>query len=486
MKKRLLSVILSLIISVSGCLCIFASAEDNTSSAYDGTPVIMIRGMDFEGLYVDEGTENERNCFKGIDAGQLIGTIFKALFKGIFTNSTEKGVQVLADYFNDVMGAMACNPDGSSKYNVGVHEYPLSLANYPDFVKSLGGNNEVGFMKTAVEKYGAENVYYFNYDWRIDPYINAERLDKLIDRAISDSGKDKVNLVCCSMGGIEATSYIYKYGYSKLNKVLFVSSTFCGTHVTSDLLQGKVVINADNLYNYANQMFGQSNKALSVLLNVLYKTKILNGLVNGVNKLVPKLIDPVYKLFLRDTYGSMPTVWALVLPEDYDNAVKYMFGGEEDKYAGIIELSKQYQEMQAKRNEMLLQAQEDGVYIAVIAGYDRAVTPLYTGGGGTGDNILEADRMLGGATIAPLGTTLGEDYTGERVSPDNIVDLSGVIFPETTWALKGCPHVPLNSGSDCSEFIFTILEYDGRFTVDTDARYPQFIKSSSAMNLEKF
>ncbi len=486
MKKRILSVILALIISVSGCMCVFASAEEEAAPAYDGTPVIMIRGMDFEGLYVDEGTENERNCFKGIDAGQLIGTVFKALFTGIFTASTDKGVKVLADYFNNVMGAMACNPDGSSMHNVGVREYPLSMANYPDFVKELGSNGEVGFIKTAVSRYGAENVYYLNYDWRIDPYINADRLDKLVNQAISDSGKDKVNLICCSMGGIEAVSYIDRYGYSKLDKVLFVSSTFCGTHVTTDLLQGKVNVEGKYLYIYAKQMLAKDNKSLSVLFDILYKTKVIDLLAKAINRLVPKLIDPVYKMFLRDTYGTMPTIWALVLPDEYDNAVKYMFGGDEEKYAGIIELSKQYQELQARRDAMLLKAQDDGVYFAVVSGYDRAVIPIYTGGGGTGDATLDADCMLGGAKVAPLGSTLGDDYTGERVSPDKVVDLSDALFPETTWALKEGVHVPLNSGSDCSEFIFTILEYDGRFTVDTDARYPQFMKSSTAMNLEKF
>lgn len=486
MKKRILSVILVLSLVLGSCFCINVSAEDKAAVSYDGTPVIMIRGMDFEGLYVDVGTENEQNCFKGIDAGQLIGTIFKALFKGIFTHSTEKGVKVLADYFNDVMGAMSCNPDGSSMYNVGVREYPLSLANYPEFTKSLGDNCEMGFLKAAVNRYGAENVYYLNYDWRIDPYINAARLDKLVDQAISDSGKDKVNLICCSMGGIEAISYMYKYGYSKLNKVLFVSSTFCGTHVTTDLLCGKVNVDGNNLYIYAKQMLGANNKFLSGLIDVLYKTKAIDGLAGAVNKLVPKLIDPVYKMFLRDTYGTMPTIWALVLPEGYDEAIKYMFAGEEEKYAGIIELSKQYQEMQSKRDEMLMQAQEDGVYFAVVAGYERAVIPIYTGGGGTGDATLEADRMLGGAKIAPLGTTLGDGYTGERVSPDKVVDLSGVLFPETTWALKNGVHVPLNNGSDCGEFIFTIFEYDGRFTVTTDPRYPQFMKSSPSMNLELF
>jgi hypothetical protein len=37
------------------------------------------------------------------------------------------------------------------------------MANHPEFVANLVDSGEEGIVKTAVEKYGAENTYYFTY-----------------------------------------------------------------------------------------------------------------------------------------------------------------------------------------------------------------------------------------------------------------------------------------------------------------------------------
>ena len=482
--RKIISVLLALIILLS--VPVSAFAKDESAPEYDGYPLILIRGMDFNGIYYKLGTEDEQRCFKGIEALPLIKTLALSVFGGVACRSMDVFIDELCVYLNDIMGLMACNKDGSSKYDVSVQEYPLSLENYPERAE-WGEFNEMGILKSACEKMGAENVYYFNYDWRIDPYINAEKLDKMVQQAKKDTGRDKVNLVCCSMGGVEAVSYMYKYGWADLNRVVFLSSTVTGTHVTSDILRGLVTITPNNLYKFVSQSLAPDSGFVQFLFKALYKAGAFNFISCLANRFIAAAKDEVYEKFLADTFGTMPTVWALVLPEYYDEAIGYMFGGKEDEYSDFIALTEEYQKMAAERDNMLKKAESDGVSICFVAGYDRCCIPVYTGGECNGDGTLEADRMLGGAVVSPLNSTLGDDYAPAdpaRLSPDRKVDLSGVLFPESTWAVRNLSHVGCSTGTDSSEFLFWLLGYDGKVTVNSNPKYPQFMYSADGYTLE--
>ncbi|MCQ2474332.1 MAG: hypothetical protein MJ173_00305 [Clostridia bacterium] len=482
--KKIVSLLLALILALSIPFGSFA-AEKPPAPEYDGYPLILIRGMDFNGLYYKLGTSEEQRCFKGIEAGPLLKALGLSIFKGFTKFSIEAFFEEVCVYLTDIMGLIACSEDGSSKYDVSVNEYPLSLANYLEY-KEWGTFNEMGILASACEKYGAENVYYFNYDWRIDPFINAERLNEMVIQAKKDSGKDKVNLVCCSMGGIESVSYMYKYGTQDLNRVIFLSSTVTGTHVTSDVLRGLVEITPNNLYRFVSQSLAPDNEFVQLLIKGFYKAKVFDVLCNAVNKIIDKGLDTVYDNFLLNTFGTMPAIWALVLPEYYDEAIKYVFAGKEDKYSDFIALTKEYQKMASERDGMLKDAAENGVSICFVAGYDRCCVPVYTGGECNGDGTLEADRMLGGAVVSALNSTLGDDYVPaepSRLSPDRKVDLSGVLFPESTWAVRNLNHVGCSTNTDSSDFLFWLLGYDGNVTVSSNPEYPQFMVSSDGYKL---
>lgn len=483
--KRLMSVILAMLIIISASLNVFAAADTESAADYDGYPLIVIRGMDFDGTYYKLGTDEEQKCFKGVEFFPLLKALGSSVFSGLTHCSMDAFIDELCIYLNDIMGLMACNKDGSSKYDVSVYEYPLSLANYPEY-KEWGTDNEMGILYTACERYGAENVYFFNYDWRIDPFINAERLSVMIEQAKKDSGKDKINLLCCSMGGIEGLSYIYKYGSADLNKIVFLSSTVMGTHVTSDILRGLITVTPGNLYKYVSQSVAPNSKLVQFMIKMLYKTGFFNALSVLANRFIDSEKDEVYEKFLSDTFGTMPTVWALVLPEYYDEAIEYMFGGKEDEYAEFTALTREYQKMAAERETLLKKAEADGTAICFAAGYDRCCVPVYSGGECNGDSILEADRTLGGAVVSPLNATLGDDYVPAdptRLSPDRKVDLSGVLFPESTWAVRNLNHVGCSSGTESSDFLFWLLDFDGQPTVTANPRYPQFMYSTDGFTL---
>lgn len=485
--KKALSIVLALVIALSCTVPAFAKEEKSTQ-VYNGYPLVLVRGMDFSGLRYKRGTDEEQNCLGHVEAKDIIGTVGKALGKALISFSIDSGIKVVADYLEEIFGLMACNPDGTSKYDVSVPAYPKSLSHYENFNdwEKIGSLNEYGILKNAVKNYGAKNVYYYNYDWRLDPLTHADSIDALVKQAIRETGKSKVNLICCSMGGIETMAYLYKYGHSKLNRLIFLSSTAYGAHVATDLFRGIIDIDADYLYAFLDKMVAKDNKALKILFKTLYVGGVFDGLSNFANFLVCKLKEKVYDAFLTDTFGTMPALWSLVLPHGYDAAVKYMFGGKEQKYAKLIALTKEYQKIHAKRTTLLKNAEKAGVNVCIVASYDSPCVPVYPGGGCNGDGTLEADRMLGGAKVAKLGETLSEEYIAAnpgRISPDKSVDLSTVDFPATTWAIKGGIHVACSYGTDHQKFIFRMLEYNGKFTVDTDKKYPQFLVSPTGQDL---
>ncbi|MEI6579318.1 MAG: hypothetical protein WCN92_07615, partial [Eubacteriales bacterium] len=99
---------------------------------------------------------------------------------------------------------------------------------------------------------------------------------------------------------------------------------------------------------------------------------------------------------------------------------------------------------------------------------------------------LETALMAGGATAAKFGKTLGDDYTAANpacLSPDRIVDTSACLFPNSTWVIKDAPHVGCRNGSEYSDFLFWMLNFDGQPTVTSNPKYPRFMQTNDNQDL---
>ncbi len=477
--RRFVCAVLVLALSLScGIVCFASPDTQNAPSALPNNdlPVIVVRGLDFGELYLDLGEENEQNAIKRIEASDIIRTLFKAAAAGIRNLSIDKAVDELLYYVDDIFEYLRCDENGVPVYNVSSREYPLAVSNYPDLFSGYIGN-EVGIVKTCAEYYGAENTYYFKYDWRLSPLDIADDIDTMVRRALAESGKDKVNLVCCSLGGIEAVAYFTKYGYSSVEKCLLLSSAFCGTYVASDLLNGRVKITADTLYSFVSSA-AAGNKALSALLKILKAAGVFGAVSDFGQGFTERYADRAFEIILRDTFGQMPVMWGMMLNEDYDGALNYIFGGREKECAAFLKMIFDLRRMNENKRGLLLEAQRNGVEFAVAAGYNSPVAPVYERADENGDGTLESIPMSGGAVIAPYGKTLGDGYVpavAGCLSPDNVVDVSPCIFRENTWMVRNGPHVGGDYGSEYAEFILRLLECEGAADVGTFAEYPQFL-----------
>ncbi len=477
--KRFVSIIMSLVL-VFTCTGTAFAAEEN-----DVTPLVIVRGLDFPALTVDLGTENEHPALTakpGPIAAAVVNLIFSTVLMGM-----DGMVNTICDFVDDLFADMACDKNGDTVANVSVKEYPLAMSNYPEALAEFKeyGQGEPGVVAEAADRLGAENVYYITYDWRLDPYTVAEKINKAVNLAVEESDKEKVNIICCSLGGVMTLAYFDEYGYEKVNSCMFLSSTIYGSYVANDALGGKVGFDKDIL----NTFLGYAVPDLQILWKILDIVGITDALVNFANNLTENYKAQIYEETMRDNFGTMPGLWAMVQPDEYEAAKKFVFGDDTAEYAGLIKRIDKFQQFRLGRDEFIKKMMADGVAVTVVTAYNSPVIPVYERSYVNGDMVLETELMAAGATVAPYGKTLGDSYKAKdpaKLSPDRVIDASTCLLPDNTWFIKDAPHVPCNYGSELAEMLFWLMNYEGQPTVDSNSLYPQFQYADAEQNLYHF
>ena len=482
--KKLLGFVLALVIALSSILPVFAASEHNPETCTD-VPVLVIRGMDFGGLYTDVGTEEQAAAIR-VNAKDIVVAAFKGIIGTILGLNFDPFMESVADVASGIFEYIKMNPDGTSKHNTGAIKYPLAAENYD--VLCEGVDSEYGMIRTMIEEIG-DHAYYFNYDWRIDPFVIADEINETVERMVAETGHDKVNIACCSMGGVMTLAYLTEYGYDRVNRVCFMSSTFCGGQVASDLLAGQLEIAEDTLYNIAED--GTKDiPVVNFLIKALKFTGVFKLVAGLAGMITDNYVDMVSEKVLTPVFGGTLTFWALVQPEDRQGAIDFILKGDTETNKVLYEKIQALWAMIDGRNALLDEMLENGVQIAVVAHYDTPLVPVYEGASMNGDGILETYQMSGYATVAPYGETLGDDYVAENpeyLSPDRVVDLSTAILPEYTYIIKGAPHVGGSYGTDYAEFFKWLMTYDGEdFYAGINPDYPRFMLSGDDLSLAEF
>ena len=473
--KKVLSVLLAIVMIFTITIPAFAAQEAAVASEnYDGNPVIIVRGIDFAGLTYENGE-------KALNVSA--STIMTALFNGFMGMLNLKDSQSVLDgaflVAKEIFEPISCDNEGNSKdTTVSMKQYPGSMANYPEFVAALPDGGEEGIVKTAVEKYGAENTYFFTYDWRKTPQQIAEELNGFVETAKRNSGKDKVNIICASMGGMVTTAYFYYYGSDSVESAVFLSGAQNGTYVCGDALNGKIVFDSDVLIKFINNAT-DNNMFLKIFIGIFDALGAVDYIVNFANDMVSSSFDRGNDLMLRDSLGAFCGLWALCPDESFESGFENIFGGHEEEYPVLIEKINGVKEFVFSTEETLSGAMDDGVKISFVSNYNSGLTPVYERANLNGDNVLEAELTSNFATIAPLDETLSKEYIESAdpkyISPDNVIDASTAVFKDNTWFVKDAPHVAADYNTGFSEFTFTLLESETQPTIETFEEYPQFM-----------
>ena len=451
--KQTLCVLLTLVLVFSATAVCFA--VDNGCSC-NNTPVVFVDGIGGALYQVKEDGTRERVFTP--DDEVIKNTVLNLLpylplmFFGPTTGVFERALTKAAC---ELFEPLRCDENGNSVYDI----RPGSSTP----VKKESHNDP-------------EHRYQFAYDWRLDPLTNAQLLDKYIDQVRSETGHDKIILESYSEGGEICLAYVGQFGGSKIEKYVTLCSAFQGVSVVGYVFNGKINVDARQTYNFLNSilpaMFGK-NKAMNVAVKAARYTGLLAGLCRAVNRMIKNDYESFYNDFALPYFGLMPGI-ADFLPQDFYGEVREKLS--DPKYKNFVDRVDRYHQIQADAKQVLGEAVEGGMKICIVSNYGCFAMPFVGRNDYQSDTLIDSAHSSGGATLAPVGRTLGEGYVQkvqdghDHLAPDGSGDASTCMFPEYTWLVRDFCH-----WNRPDELMSWIIRYDGQPTVFTDERYPQFL-----------
>ena len=461
------------------CLALMAGFASVGYAAPKKTAFVVVSGMNTFPLY-----ENETEKVFPMTGEVITKMVFELIPPSLMflaNRDYDKLTDGVVPALTNAFGALSCDDDGNSINNVNTVVFDRTLVNDVSVFESES-SDEHGVVRAGIEKFGAENTYFFNYDWRMSPLDHADRLNTFIKMVKKETGCDRIALAAFSMGGTVTMSYLYKYGSADVDSVTLCSTAFQGTTCVGSLFTGDMDIDMYALMRRLAQLTRDNRLEnlvlyLGTLLNV---TGVNAGLEKFVNSITDNSKQRIYDELLSPIFGHMAGLWALVDAPNYDAAKELML--DETKNAKLIaKIDEYHYNVQMKADEIISKAQKDtNVYIT--AQYNMQGLPISTTAAtSNNDYLIDAALASGGAICADLDTTLGENYVQKvndghnHLSYDGQIDASTCMLPEHTWFIRDMGHVDYPFG-ESTDFILWLAESEDYVTVYDNAKYPQFMK----------
>jgi pimeloyl-ACP methyl ester carboxylesterase len=477
--KRFLSA--ALVIIIAGIFCLPAYAFQTET-----VPVIVVSGMAVMPLSVSDEQGNLSRAYPP-ETDKLLKTVGKVIVPAaclINNGDWEAFADKAFPAVNELFDPIACDNDGNSVYDISYPTFELSMDNY-DFY-TLQDKDEQAIIHASVDKFGAKNVFFFNYDWRLDPLEHADMLKDFIESVKEQKDCSKVTLAPCSMGGTVVLAYLQKYGESSIYNCVFFSTAFQGTSVVGELFRRELYFDKDALILRINQLGRDSfTKAVYPLLtNALDEIKLFNLVISVIDRLIENVGVRFYDEVLCCSFGHMPGLWALVADKDYEAAKESML--DADVNEKLIERIDYYHyNVQQKAREILNDAIDGGSIVSIVSQYNMQGLPVNVSYKNNNDFLIDTTYSSGGAICADLNNTLGSlgsEYVQQNtscghnhISPDNVIDASTGLYPEQTWFIKNLAHIDFPYGTQAADFAVWLLGANKQYNISSNLLYPQFM-----------
>lgn len=471
--KKLLSVLLACTLIVSVAVPALAAAES------DANPILIVAGFT---EYVLQNTETGENAFPH-NTDKIVNTVTAvapSLLTLLASGRTQADYDAFCDAALPIIGDMfddiACNPDGTVKHPEVQLEYqfPESVATYG--VETVGQADafDKQILYGAVDAVGADKVYVYGLDWRLNPLDVADELNAWIQHIKEVQGCDKVSIAGISMGGAMVSAYLAKYGTDDISNVTMISSAFTGLSYVGELYQGNVQIDEDGLYNMLNAALGADT-----LSRIFGSTGLVKQVIALIDDLYAAEQDRIFTECLVPAFGYNPGMWSFVPSENYDAAKEFMFAHMDSTDVQKAALSAKldaYHAVQANAEQTLKNAKAAGVNVAITSNYNFQIAPVAATAKQTSDQVIETVHTSGYATCANLGETLPASLEdGKYVSVDRVIDASTCFLPDNTWFIKNMQHVGFDNSQNQCKFYAWLMTTDKQVTVHSNPDYPQFM-----------
>ena len=442
------------------------------SAVNERTPIVYIRGNG-DGIFYEDGTlcvaqfedlnlggDDEED---GLDKDTIVETVVNILkpfvLEGMIFDNWDNYGKAVYDELKPLFPDSALDYNGNPTNGTGVH--------YQVMADSIAASKSTWY-------YNTNSSYCFAYDWRLSPYDHVDRLHGYVLQVLATTGQDQVSMYCRCMGGSLLTAYLERYGHLGLVKnVLFCDALSNESTLFSKLFSGQIEFDAKTIERYAGQLdfLGKTGDGVGfeftdVLYEIVFKTMDFFNQINVTDK----ALDEVEVLYERLAKALMPSLlhafgmatqvnyWTMVNDADMDAALDLLYGEEgselRTKYAGLIEKIEYYREhVSSDIDGFYDDLDAKGICYGFLGKYGFMNMPLIEGSDLLSDALVSLEHAVYGATTAPIGQTLSEDYinariaegNGKYISPDKQVDLSTCVAPDRAWIVKRAHHDQIES-----------------------------------------
>ncbi len=487
--KKLICVCLTLIM-IFAVLAPVASAAEKQD-----LPVIYVHGVNGEAYNMD-GVRTYPDNIELADVitdKELMGSLVTKLGISAVTGEWELYANALADTLIEYLSPSALDKNGElyeGDYYVTEGSIPKNWTD-EDIKKLCRTSN---FQITDIE-------YYF--DWRLDYNSHVDDLHELIKTVLKYTGKTQVNLLGLCLGGALVEDYLVKYGDEGLvNTCISWISCAGGISLANTMFSDSLSLDPDVLERFINYYFTYDSSGK----NMIDDTGLLELLISGVAlanqlKLLGFGTDVVSDFWysfskitmpkvLRETFATYPSYWENLSPEYFEKSKKFVFGGYEDEYAGLIaKIDKYYDEVSSHHKENFEKFHDEyGVKCAFVTHYGALNYPILVDADEPTDNLTSVRCNTMGATVGTYSNKISDAYienakkngTEKYISPDRLIDMSTAAMPDNTWAINNTNHDSRNS---CIYDLFmTIFRSVDEVTVNTFSQYPQYLVLDKGTN----
>ena len=471
------------------CLCLLLAAATPVFAAetQEARPMIYIEGQGIY-LYRDDGT---LVYDRGISIMDRLMENSADLVKYALLNGATGYYKPFCDLMYEtvvpVYEAEALGKDGMPRD--GSHVYPGNM---------WRGQGSLDNIRTTIPLSGGKTypVYRWHFDWRLSPITLAEELRDLIDAVLEESGAQQVDLVSRCISTNIVYAYLYLYGPEKVHTSVFYASSLYGIGAAEAMFTGDVVIDPDAAERFLIQYREQNNLVvrdeettdlLFALLSLVNEMKLLGLGIDNLTHSFDKMKSDVLVRILRETFATFPSYWSMVGADKYEAARAFVFGDVQDEWAGLLEKTDAYYEMQKQIDDYLLSI-SDKVRIGFVVKYSFPCFPLSADASEESDTYVTVRRASCGATAADVDKTLSDAYLrtaienskGRYLSADRKIDASTALFPDTTWYVKDLYHTYF---PDCVNSLIVDFVNNDSMTVFTDPAYTPFLQFRATNNM---
>lgn len=461
-------------------------------------PVILVHGMGGSPLYYTDETGKE--VLAGAVQGREILKLLKNypnIVSNVFKLASKNQVDITE--WNELLDAFSafakttdvnCSPDGGPNELHILNNWTDPLSKHPEYFDYDNGVTRIA--KELCEENGYDNVYAYNYDWRLDLYDSgANGLDAFIGQVRRQTGAEKVTLVADSLGGATVNCYLDAHkDDGVLDRLIIVNGAFEGVDFASAYTKS-LCLSSEEAMNYLEQLGSSLNGGKYEIL-FLAGSGLFSGMLNSLSENLNNGLsqnhvqDRIFLDCFRPIFGNVPAIFECIPYKDFDKSMQQMTAiGYLNKDSALYQKLLRYHEVQGRADQNLVDIHNRGVQVAIIASYGYPGIPLTPKCQKQTDILIETEHESAGATVANSGEKL-KLKTGKYKSADQEIDASTCVLPDNTWFIKNLRHVDFKVGTPAMKLIagLALGYYDCNLeSVNKATGYRQFLLADSSQNL---